>query len=35
METKICSTCKLEKSLTDYNQDRGRVRGQCKSHVMV
>ena len=28
METKICSTCKIEKSITDYNKDRGRVRGQ-------
>ena len=36
METKICSTCKLEKSITDYNKDRGRVRGQRKScHGLV
>ena len=30
METKRCSTCKVEKCVNEYGKDRGRIRGQCK-----
>ena len=30
METKLCSSCKIERNINDYGKDRGRTRGQCK-----